>query len=374
MAVTATDRRGTGESGSSTDTLLIDTDVHESLRSPMDLVPYLDGHWQEYCKQAGSLRLPGATLPYAKPPHLPARQDWKIEDGSFAADSDVVARHLFDDLGITTAILNNFLHLGTRPCSPDYNAAIARAYTAWQIEHWLEKDSRFRGSVYVVPHDPAAAVKEIDHWAEHPGIVQVFLPLVTDLEYGDPHYRPIFEAAVRNDLVVTLHHGSFTESSVGWAGWPRYFIQWHNTAQIHAIQNQVTSLVCNGVFDRYPSLKVVFLEGGVGWLPAFIWRFDQQYRELRWEIPWVKRLPGEYIRDNVRFATQPMGDLTADQFRQLVEMSETERVFLFSTDYPHYDADTAGVVLPRTLPKELLRRVRYQNALETYPRLAGIAS
>jgi predicted TIM-barrel fold metal-dependent hydrolase len=55
----------------------------------------------------------------------------------------------------------------------------------------------------------------------------------------------------------------------------------------------------------------------------------------------------------------------------IVEMSDTERLFMFSTDYPHYDADSADIVLPRTLSEEPRRRVRYQNALETYPRLAG---
>jgi predicted TIM-barrel fold metal-dependent hydrolase len=156
-------------------------------------------------------------------------------------------------------------------------------------------------------------------------------------------------------------------------GWPRYFVQWHNTAQIHATQNQVTSLVCNGLFDRYPDLKVVFLESGVGWVTPFLWRFDQQYRELRSEIPWVKRLPSERIADHVRFATQPKGDVTASQFEELIEMGGTERLFMFSSDYPHYDADSPEVALPRTLPLALRRRIQYQNALETYPRLAGLA-
>ena len=227
--------------------------------------------------------------------------------------------------------------------------------------------------MYVVAHDAEAAAAEIDRAAAHPQIVQVFLPLVTDTEYGDPRYRPIFEAAIRNDLVVSFHHGSYTRSQLGWDGFPRYFIQWHNTAQIQAAQNQLTSLVCNGVFDRYPDLKAVFLEAGVSWVTPFIWRFDQQYRELRSEIPWVKRLPSEHIRDHVRFATQPMADLTTAHFQQLIEMGGTEQLFMFSSDYPHYDADSPDVVLPRTLPEELRRRIRYQNALETYPRLAGLA-
>jgi predicted TIM-barrel fold metal-dependent hydrolase len=357
-----------------TSTLLIDTDVHEGLRSPLDLVPYLDAKWKQYWEQAPRVMLPGAKPMYAIPAHVPVREDWKQPDGGIATDLDAMRRVLFDGEGVSIAILNNFAHLGTTPTSPEFNVAICRAYTDWQIENWLEKESRLRGSVYVFAHDPVAAAKEIDRAAAHPQIVQVFLPTVTDREYGDPMYRPIFEAAVRNGLVVAMHHGGYTAGQVGWQGWPRYFIQWHNTAQWMAAANQLTSLVCNGIFEHLPELKVVFLETGVGWIAPFIWRFDQQYRELRSEVPWVKRLPSEHIREHVRFSTQPMADLTSEQFRQLVEMSDSAGLYMFSTDYPHYDADSADIVLPRTLPEELRRRVRYQNAIETYPRLAGAAA
>src|SRR6202008_3951407 len=114
---------------------------------------------------------------------------------------------------------------------------------------------------------------------------------------------------------------------------PRYFIQWHTTAAPQAAMNQLLSLICNGVFDELPELKAVFLETGVGGIPRCMWRLDQQYRELRLELPWLKRLPSEHMRDSVRVSTQPASEVTPEQFLQLVEMTETDRMYVFSSDY-----------------------------------------
>jgi predicted TIM-barrel fold metal-dependent hydrolase len=135
-------------------------------------------------------------------------------------------------------------------------------------------------------------------------------------------------------------------------------------------QNQVMSLIVNGTFDRYPELKVVMLESGVTWIFWLMWRLDQQFRELRANVPWVKRLPSEHIRDNVRASTQPITEVTPGIFRNLVEVTDTSRVFVFASDYPHYDADSPDVL--DSLPDDLRYRIRYQNALEIFPTMRGL--
>ena len=235
------------------------------------------------------------------------------------------------------------------------------------------EDERLRGSVHVVTHMPEEAAREIDRVAEHPQIVQVFLPLLTTREYGDPMYRPIFEAAERNGLAVALHHGMHTR--VGQSGYPRYWAEWHALAPPLAAQIQVTRRLFNGLFDRFPDLSVVVLETGVAWVPWFLWRLDEHYKYARADIPWVKRLPSEHVRGNVRVATQPMSDITPKRFQQIVEMSETEDVFVFSTDYPHFDADSIAQTLPeRVLSRDLRERVLHRNAMHAYPRLRGLAA
>jgi len=347
-------------------TLLVDTDVHEVLPGGAKaLLPYLDKAWHRYVTgDGGDWPGLGATGGFAKPIGKGgAREDWRLADGTAGTDPSVLVRHLMDEEGTSLAILNGFFHVSRLDRDYEFMQALAMAYNDWQIDVWLQHDPRICGSVHVVAHEPAVAAREIDRVAEHPQIVQVFLPTVTDRQYGDPYYRPIFEAAIRNDLVVTLHHSGQTET----VGRPRYYIEWHAVAAAHSNQSQLVSLICNGTFDKYPDLKVVFLETGVAWVPWLMWRLDQQYRELRANVPWVKRLPSEHIRASVRVATQPL-DIAANHFEQLIEMSESEDVYVFSSDYPHWDADSATHVL-RKLSEDTRSRIRYKNALETFPRL-----
>jgi predicted TIM-barrel fold metal-dependent hydrolase len=368
MATTAT-LRATEQSDRATARMLIDTDVHEMFRSVADLKPYVARRWQHMFGSEdywwrGS---PESGLPYAAPISK-GRREWILEDGNAGWDPAALARHLFVDEGVTLAILNGGFRISAMPCDHEFAVAIASAYNDWGREFWLDSDPRLRGSVHVIAHLPELAAKEIDRVAKDPRIVQVFLPLVNDRQYGDPFYRPIFEAAVRNDLVVALHHGSSSQPAIPT---PRQYIEWHTNAPPQIGACQLTSMICNGLFDKFPDLKVMFLETGVSWVPSLMWRLDQQYREVRDSIPWVKRMPSDHIREQVRFSTQPITEVTAKQFAQLTEMSATERVWMFSTDYPHYDADS--VVVLDGLPPDLRRRLEYQNALESYPRLSDLS-
>jgi predicted TIM-barrel fold metal-dependent hydrolase len=356
--------------GSAAATHLVDTDVHEMITSINDLMPYLAPVWQrwlgEYAGPFFNTNMVGNGWPYTVPgPGV--RVEW-LEPGAPPPGSDLelLRKHLFEGEGVTIAILDGLCHFSALKGNYEFAAALAAAYNDWVIENWLEQEPRLRGSVHVVAHDPHVAAREIDRVGDHPQIVQVFLPTVTDRQYGDPHYWPIFEAALRHDLPVAFHHANHTQTVLGY---PRTYTEWHTVAAPQAAQNQLLSLICNGLFDKFPELKVVFLEASVGWLPWFMARLDQQYRESRSEIPWVKRLPSEHMRTSVRLATQPLSDLKPGEFQRLIAETGSERMFMFSTDYPHYDADSAASVLPKSMATEIRQRIRYLNAAETYPKL-----
>jgi predicted TIM-barrel fold metal-dependent hydrolase len=355
--------------------MLIDTDVHEMLPNAMALYPYLEPQWQHVMKNWSWMGhavniLPLAGAPYAVPGST-SRREWILDGVPDGSDPDLAMKHLFVDEEVSISILNGFYHVSAVEGFYEFYTALAAAYNDWQIETWLEKDSRFRGSVHVVAHDPLVAAREIDRVAQHPQIVQVFLPSITKVQYGDPFFRPIFEAAVRNRLVVTLHHGAGTNPAG--AGWPRYWCEWHTNAPAHAAQFQLTNMIFQGLFEALPELKLVILEAGVTWQAHLLWRMDENYRQFRMEVPWVKRMPSEYLRENVRIGTQPFADIRPEHFQQLVEMSGTESMYVFATDYPHYDSDTARIILAK-LSDDLRDRIRYKNALETYPRLKSHAA
>jgi uncharacterized protein len=348
-------------------TTVIDTDVHETLKGGhAALVPYLPPLWQRYVSGEGGI-WNGLLLNQSYP--LPtgkaaARADWLLEDGTTGTDPSALCRHLFDEAGVSVAVLNGFFHASRLDHDYEFAIALCAAYNDWQVDHWLSHDPRIKGSVHIVAHRPEEAAREIDRMAAHPQVVQVFLPTVTNREYGDRMYDPIWAAATRNDLAVAFHHGGHTQTVIGY---PQYFATWHMIAAPHANQAQLAGLIFQGVFDRFPALKVLILETGVTWVPSFIWRADQQYRELRATVPWVKRMPSEHVRDNVRISTQPT-EIPANMFEELIRMAGLESVYVFSSDYPHWDADSPADALGG-LCADLRRAIAYENALDAYPRL-----
>ncbi|QBD75288.1 amidohydrolase [Ktedonosporobacter rubrisoli] len=346
--------------GSSYTGPIIDTDVHETISSWKHLAPYLGEPWRGLLER-GAWTKPGAPFAYWAS-HGVNRADSFPDSGAPAGSNyELFKAQVLDLYPIKYAILTGQFMPGIMEMQFEFASALASAYNDWLFEHWLQKDERILTSIHVAPQDPQAAVREIERLGDHPRVVQIILP-IAQLAYGDPFYHPIFEAAQRHNLVIGLHHSSFVKGAMGRG---RYYIEWHVNVPQGAM-SLLTSLVCNGVFDKYPNLKFNIIESGWSWLPHLLWRFDQNYRSLQQEIPWVKRLPSEHILERVKFSTQPTEDFDAQTWLRLIELLGTDRLFVFATDYPHWDFDAPNEAIPRGLPAALKSRIFYENARELY--------
>jgi predicted TIM-barrel fold metal-dependent hydrolase len=250
--------------------------------------------------------------------------------------------------------------------NPDSAAAMSAATNDWQVAEWLEKEPRLRASLVVPSQQPALAAQEIDRLGDHPGFVQVFLPVRSAFPYGNRIYHPLFEAAVRHDLVVGLHFGGAPGNAPTASGWPSYYIEdYVNMAS--AFQSQILNMIVEGLFDKFPTLRVALIEGGFTWLPSLMWRLDKEWRGLRREIPWNKQLPSEYIHQHMRLTIQPIDSPpTGDQFLQIVDQLGSDDLLMFSTDYPHWHFDAPEEALPGHLPDRLAKKLMTENARAFY--------
>ena len=148
-------------------------------------------------------------------------------------------------------------------------------------------------------------------------------------------------------------------------GWPSYYAEEHQS-NAHTMAAALTSLVIEGVFEQFPRLKIVFIEGGFGWIPSALWRMDQHFDRFRSEVPHLKRRPSEYVREQFWFTTQPIDEPDqAKHLRQLIEWVGIDRL-LFSSDYPHWDFDSPERALPSGLPDDLVRKILAGNAPAAY--------
>jgi predicted TIM-barrel fold metal-dependent hydrolase len=114
------------------------------------------------------------------------------------------------------------------------------------------------------------------------------------------------------------------------------------------------------------------IEGGFTWAPHLMSRADQQFKQLHSEVPWVKRMPSQIIRDQVRFATQPTEEMSLERFLQLIEWVESDELLCFSTDYPHWDFDSPYEALPLGIPVELKRKIFAENAQNLYRKIPAL--
>ena len=369
------------DSGTEARTMAVDCDVHPHMPNGLStLVPYMPEAWRKRVAvvhaQAGwaqdvyasQFSIPKNVL-YINPVGV-MRRDAVPDDGSVpASNPEIVQRQLLDAHGIDRAVLigGNMLGLGALP-DPDLAAVIASAYNDWLTEHWLEQDERFRGSLVVAPQDIDQAVAEIERVGDRAGMVQIFLPGMATL-MGDRHFNKLYAAAAERKLPIAVHpnsaDGIFTKAPPLAGGTYTYYIEWH-TALSQIFQANTISMVCQGVFERFPELRIVITEGGFSWVPDVMWRLDKDWRSVRDEVPWLKRLPSEYIVENVRFTTQPIPEPDDPKHLEaMIDIVHGEQTLVFSSDYPHWDFDNPLRALAE-IPEAIRERVRSTNAVELY--------
>lgn len=343
---------------------VIDTDVHHNFKTVHDLRPYLPEPWQD---RLGPNNWRGVPAPPYSWPMIGgvARADAATGEGPAGSDYEQMRRQLVDEYDFEWVSLISMFHPTDVTVQPEFTTALATAYNDWFIENWLDKDERFRGHVTVAAQDPHAAAREIDRVAEHPRIIQVLLPATSIDILGRSFYHPIYEAAERNELAVAFHQSPTTQPAVNL---PPYYIEWHSLI-FQAWQSQLLGLIFHGVFDKFPTLRVALLECGWTWVPSLLWRADQHYRSVRREVPWVKRMPTDYVRDHVRISTQPMEypeDLS--KLYTMFELLDDDSLLMFSSDYPHWDFDSPFRVFPPAFPKDVKEKILYRNAKDMYDR------
>ncbi len=345
---------------------VIDCDIHPNLKSPKALHPYLSERWRQHRDTIGDGGFGGSYYPRANP--NAARTDaWPPSGLPPGSDLDFTRYQLLDAWDLDFGVLQPLLGAGALR-NHDYAAALSRAINDWQIAEWLDPEPRLRSGLVVPYEAPDLAVEEIERLGDHPGFVQVMLGIRTSEPIGRRKYWPMFEAAVAHDLPIGMHFGSQGGYPITGAGWPSMYLEDH-AGMSTAFQAQVISLIYEGVFERFPDLKIVLIEGGFAWVPPLAWRLDAAWRKLGAEVPDLRRAPSEYFAEHIWLTTQPMEEPQKPQhFVQILEHAPwLQDRLMFSTDYPHWDFDAPNEALPKVkLPDGFAAKLMAENARQLY--------
>ncbi len=343
--------------------MIIDCDVHHNQRNKDDWLNYLREPYKSEVARYG-LRQLASGIRYEEGGN---RWDLVPPSGlSPGGDPDFVREQLLDRYGTRFALLSGYTGPVAGMPDPDYVHAVCQAFNDFSLDVWCRADERFKIGLQVpATQDPQLAAREIERLGEHPGVIAVCIAgTASRIPFGQRYYWPLYEAAERYNLPLHFHP-STTSVLAGLgttpAGMANTYLEMH-TCLPQFYMAYLASFIFEGVFERFPGLRVAFVEGGVTWLPHLLWRMDKEFKALRQQAPYLKRLPSEYIKDHVRLTTQPIEEpKKAEHLVQLFNMIDGDEVLMYASDYPHFDFDEP-TALPRQLGETTLRRILHDNA------------
>jgi hypothetical protein len=348
---------------------MVDTDVHHTWY-PDEIASYFPKKWHDYVAADPSCVLPRFHTPLNAPNGGHMLESF--EPGfTPATDYEILRRVHLDRFPFYRVLLTfNVGQYGSH-LSPEFGVAAARAANDWNIERWLDRDERLYSVIVVPLGQPEEAAKEIYRVGGHERLTAVCLSgNVLGRPYGDPIYDPIYRAASDLGLHVALHWGTgdgpttgITAAAAGHFGNGAIF----GSQYIHQGMTYIANYIVNGTFEKFPDLKIVVNEYGVAWLPWLLTELDNNYELMKLESSWVKKLPSEYFRSNIRLATQPLEE--SPKRKQVIDLLQlidgVEDLLCFSTDYPHWTADSPTYVAG-ILPQPWHRKVFCDNACDFF--------
>jgi predicted TIM-barrel fold metal-dependent hydrolase len=267
-----------------------------------------------------------------------------------------------DDDGISQSVLYptmllTFQHLRTL----EFAEVQCRAYNDWLSELCVDGRGRLHGAAVLPQLDPVRAAAEIRRVARLPGIVGVLVrpnPAVDGKPLNHPVYDPIWQAATDVGLPIGFHPLAAADlpGAVKGLGLARL-----GTSEL-AVQDQddygsdniffaqaigspvdmmttVTFMTAGGVLDRFPELRVMFLEANGGWIVPWLERLDHHYEVYGWDVPWLKEPPSAIFRRQCWISFDP--DESTLAFTARSPLVGPDRI-VWASDFPHPDAKYPG--------------------------------
>ncbi|MGH3279859.1 MAG: amidohydrolase family protein, partial [Trebonia sp.] len=220
--------------------------------------------------------------------------------------------------------------------------AVARAYARWVTERVLAVDPAIKTMLYLPFSDPDACVRMVEQYADFPGVMGF---MVTSIRHEPVHsnaYIPLYRALEERGLPLGFHAGyNWRERSMETMN---KFISVHALTFPLYLMTHLTNWVINGIPERFPGLKVIWIEGGLAWIPFLMQRLDNEFAMRSSEAPLLRRRPSDYMRE-MFYTSQPMEiprDLSV--LETTFSMIDARNQLMYSSDYPHWDFDLPSTI------------------------------
>jgi len=260
--------------------------------------------------------------------------------GDLGGDAETWLRAM-DKGGVETAVLYPTLGLFMSFLKDRaWAVALCRAYNTFLHEEFVTASPRLKAVALLPVQDPEACAGELGRAVRDLGLSGAMLSADGNHLLGDARFLPLYEEANRLGVMLGIHASG---SSLGGAGvdmFPR-FIQAHTCSHPFGQMRQITSMIFEGIPERFPNLRIAYLEAGCGWAPYWMERMDEEFAKRgRAEAPALKKKPSKYVRSgNIYFSCE------ADEWllpQALALVGENQVVY--ASDFPHWDNSYPGSI------------------------------
>lgn len=271
-----------------------------------------------------------------------------------------------DAVGVdyTTMFPTPMLGLAMHP-QPEVEVNLARAYNTWLTEEVLTGSSRIKSMLYLPFNDHNAAYKMVQDFGHKPGVIGFMITSVRHKAVHDNDYMKTYALIEEMGLPLGFHSGfnwddPMFRTSNRFIAVHALGFTWYNV--VHC-----TNWIVNGLPERFPKLKTIWIESGVTWILWLMTRLDNEYRMRSSECPSLKMLPSEYMKQ-MYFSTQPMERPSDDDLLEAIFKGiDAENTLMYASDYPHWDMDLPSVIydLP-FLDEKAKRKILGENARDAF--------
>jgi predicted TIM-barrel fold metal-dependent hydrolase len=223
--------------------------------------------------------------------------------------------------------------------SLDYAVAICRAYNNWVSETYLKRDPRFRAMAIIPMQDPPEAAKELCRAVTELGMLGGMLPTNgLSQPLGSKAYWPVYEEANRLGCCLAVHGGAHDRFGLDQMN---MYVPVHALGHPWGLTLNCANIVYNGIFDRFPKVRIAFLEGGTAWLILLLERLHASHETHFQYIPpgqfgvGEDRDPAKYIKELIENDRLYLGIETEELSMPFALKIVGNKPFFYSSDFPH---------------------------------------
>jgi predicted TIM-barrel fold metal-dependent hydrolase len=205
----------------------------------------------------------------------------------------------------------------------------------WAAECCAAAPDRLKFAALVPLGDAVAGAEEAERAVrEHGAVGLSFPPNYMGRSLDQTYFDPVYTAAQQLEVPICVHanngSGRFCEPIGAHDNW----LITHALTMPFGLTHALASVVCGGVLERFPTLRVASLEGGCGWLPFFMDRLDEHWEKLPVLVPWLTQAPSEHIRGGrVILTCEPEEELSYPLSRL------GDDVIMYACDYAHWNSE-----------------------------------